>query len=262
MKKFFVAILCCLSFQLFGQDSPADYYEARWFVLDGDTLPYRILYPENYDRAKAYPLFLFLHGAGERGSDNELQLTHGASLFLKQENRQRFPCIVVFPQCPKNETWSWLDLGGNWRVERNWKINFPEDPEPAMKLVMALLDTLIYTEAIDVNRQYLSGLSMGGFGTFDLLARQPGRFAAAAPICGGGNSLLPCLYKQVPIWVFHGTIDSVVPVENSRKMVAALKRCGAKVKYTEYPDYDHNSWEGAFAEPDFLEWFFSHAKHE
>jgi predicted peptidase len=260
MKHFFVAILCCLSFHLFGQINPVDHYEARWFVLDGDTLPYRILYPENYDRTKTYPLFLFLHGAGERGADNEFQLTHGATLFLQEENRKDYPCIVVFPQCPKNETWSWLDLGDNWRTLRNWKINFPEDPEPSMKLVMALLDTLVNTEAIDVNRQYVSGLSMGGFGTFDLLARQPKRFAAAAPICGGGNSLLPCLYKEVPIWVFHGTVDSVVPVENSRKMVAALKNCGAEVKYTEYPDYDHNSWEGAFAEPDFLKWFFSHTR--
>ena len=260
MKHFFIAIICCLSFQLLGQNKPLDEYHSRWFVLNGDTLPYRILYPKDFDRSKTYPLFLFLHGAGERGTDNELQLVHGATLFLEEENRQNFPCIVVFPQCPKKETWSWLDLGDTWKTKRNWKINFPEDPEPAMKLVIALLDTLVSTEPIDEKRQYVAGLSMGGFGTFDLLARQPKRFAAAAPICGGGNSLLPCLYKETPIWVFHGAVDSVVPVENSRKMVDALKHCGAKVKYNEYPDYDHNSWDAAFAEPDFLAWFFSHSK--
>lgn len=260
MKLSITTFLIFIFIQLYGQGIPTKHYQPRWFILNGDTLPYRILYPDNYDRSKVYPLFLFLHGAGERGSDNELQLVHGASLFLKEENRKNFPCIVVFPQCPKNQTWSWLNIGEKQRSERNWKINFPEEPEPAMKLVMALLDTLIKTESVDLKRQYVAGLSMGGFGTFDLLARQPNRFAAAAPICGGGNSLLTCLYKETPVWIFHGALDRVVPVENSRKMVAALKDCKGNVKYTEYPDYDHNSWDGAFAEPDFLSWFFSHSR--
>lgn len=262
MKHLLFTFLCLLSIQTFAQKVPAEAYQARLFISDGDTLRYRILFPDNYSKSEKYPLFLFLHGAGERGSDNELQLVHGATLFLNEENRKKFPCIVVFPQCPAEQTWSWLDLGDSWKTKKNWKIDFPEDPEPSMKLVLSLLDTLVETEAVDINRQYVTGLSMGGFGTFDILARQPERFAAAAPICSGGNNLLAGLYaKNTAIWIFHGSIDSVVPVENSRKMVKAIQRFGGEIKYTEYPEYDHNSWDGAFAEPDFLKWFFFHQRN-
>lgn len=241
---------------------PMDFgaFQKKWFIQDGDTLPYRILYPETFDQGVKYPLFLFLHGAGERGNDNEAQLIHGASLFLDPHNRQRYPCIVVFPQCQAGSSWSRFERVAEAAPEAaQWETPFYENPTTPMRLVLALLDSLVQSGRVDVARIYVSGLSMGGFGTFDLLARRPGFFAAAAPICGGGNSLLVKLYgPNTPIWLFHGAKDSVVPVENSRKMYRALKAVGAEVRYTEYPDYDHNSWDGAFAEPDFLSWFFKH----
>ncbi len=232
-------------------------YKARYYIgQGGDTLPYRILLPEGYAAGKRFPLVLFLHGAGERGNDNALQLIHGAKLFARADIRTQYPAIVVFPQCAKDSYWA--------RVERDpqraqWDFPLWETPSRPMGLVMEMLDALIRTERVDTTRLYVAGLSMGGMGTFELLARQPGRFAAAIPICGGGNPLLAPLYaSRTPMWVFHGEADAVVPVGLSRKMVDAARSAGGKVRYTEYPGVNHDSWTPAFAEPDLLKWLFSH----
>jgi len=230
-------------------------YEKRTYTnSEGEELPYRILYPENYDENQEYPLVLFLHGAGERGNDNALQLKHGAELFLKKENREQFPAIVVFPQCAREDYWAYME-----RTESGVR-QFPYYAEPGTSLGLALelLNELIAEEGVDEDRLYLMGLSMGGMGTFETLARLPVRFAAAAPICGGGNTDLARLYAQnTDLWIFHGAEDVVVSPELSRAMYERLQTLGANVKYTEYPGVNHNSWENAFAEPDLLPWLFS-----
>jgi predicted peptidase len=250
-------IIYCLAFfilsgfQVYGQETNA--YLKKLFISEGDTLPYRILYPKDYDKNKSYPLVLFLHGSGERGRDNELQLVHGSSLFLEEDHQNDYPAFVVFPQCPKEGYWSDIE-----QVDGHRHFPFRVNPRPSMKLLLGLLNQLEEDLIIDPARRYLGGLSMGGFGTFELLARRPDYFAAAFPICGGGNPMLAGLYApNTALWVFHGAKDDIVLPENSRKVVAALEKLKADVRYTEYPEANHNSWDPAFAEPELLPWLFS-----
>lgn len=240
----------------FKPDNPV--FEKRIYLdANGDTLNYRILYPEHYNRKKKYPLVLFLHGAGERGYDNEAQLTHGSKLFLDAKNRKKYRAIVVFPQCkPAPDYWAHMVLNAKNGV--NYR-DFPvmEEPKPSMKRVMELLAKLQNEEAIDSNRLYIMGLSMGGMGTFELLSRMPNTFAAAVPICGGGEPSLVTRYaKNTPLWIFHGDKDDVVLPEYSRRMYAALQAAGADVQYMEFPGVKHNSWDNAFAEKGLLKWVF------
>jgi predicted peptidase len=234
-------------------------YEKHLFVQNGDTLPYRLLLPENYNSSKKYPLVLFLHGAGERGNDNEKQLVHGAKLFLKEENRKNFPAIIVFPQCPANSFWSNVQF----KMEDGKRVlEFQEAGEPtiAMKLAQELLFHIKQTYAVANKQIYVGGLSMGGMGTFEMVRRNPKLFAAAIPICGGGNPATASKLKKTKWWVFHGGKDDVVPVSLSEQMVGALKKVKASVKFTLYPDANHNSWDPAFAEPELLTWLFSQHK--
>ncbi len=226
----------------------------------GNVLPYRILYPQPYDKGKKYPLVLFLHGAGERGTDNEKQLTHGAKLFLDEKARQQFPAIVVFPQCPPESYWSSVKIDRGKRPTQ-FDFTYADHLNWPTEAAVELVKELVKTEAVDKKRLYLMGLSMGGMGTFEVLSRYPKRFAAATPICGGGDPDLARKYaRRVPLWVFHGDADSVVDVKYSREMVAKLKELGASVQYTEYPGVNHNSWDNAFAEPTLLPWLFGKRK--
>ena len=233
-------------------------YEKREFVRGTDTLRYRMLVPKNFKAKKKYPVVLFLHGSGERGNDNEKQLVHGGKLFADSANMQKFPAIVIFPQCPGNASWARMKS-----PRRPGVFEFATD-EPMTKpllLVSQLMDSLAGTKSVDKKRMYIGGLSMGGFGTFDMLARKPHVYAAAFPICGGGDSATVNRYgNNFPIWVFHGSADNVVKPENSRRMVTALTASGAKVKYSEYPAVGHDSWTNAFAEPGLLTWLFSKKK--
>jgi len=230
---------------------PVRAYEARTFSgPDGAMLPYRLLKPESYDPAKKYPLVILLHGAGERGADNEAQLKHGAPLFAKASVREKHPSFVFVPQCPKEQTWSavkgWTDPAA-----------FAEEPKPAMKLVLGAIEALQGEFSIDPDRLYLTGISMGGFGTWDLLIRQPERWAAAAPVCGGGDPERIAVAKGVAVWAFHGMEDKAVPVERSREMIAALEKAGGKPLYSEYPYVGHDSWTPAYSEPELLTWMFA-----
>lgn len=256
IRTILFALLFLLPATFYAQGK--DLYQKKQFQSsEGHTLPYRLLLPENYDSTQHYPLVLFLHGAGERGNDNELQLVHGADLFLEAENRQKFPAIVVFPQCQKNSFWADADFGGE-------QVTFPLKPKvnPDLGAVIELLDQLENELSVDQSRVYVGGLSMGGFGTFEILARQAHRFAAAFPICGGGNPALAPLYaKTVPTWVFHGDADAVVPVKLSQQMVAALQKAGGSVRYSQYFGVNHNSWDNAFREPDLLSWMFNQRRH-
>ncbi|WP_409966415.1 hypothetical protein PIECOFPK_00437 [Mycovorax composti] len=258
MKKIaLLLVLPCLLLSWTGlQAQQFELFEKHSFVQGSDTLPYRVLLPENYDASKKYPLVLFLHGAGERGSDNEKQLTHGAALFLQKENRSQFPAIVVFPQCSRASFWSNVKISSD---ENGRRFDFEDGGTPtvAMKLVMGLLEQLMVQYPIQKKQVYVMGLSMGGMGTFELVNRKPDLFAAAVPICGGANPIIAKNLKSVKWWVFHGAKDDVVPPKYSEAMVTAMKSQKVDVKFTLYPETNHNSWDATFAEPELLPWLFS-----
>ena len=254
MTKGFATLLLLFGFlTAFSQSFPS--FEKKEFLKGGDTLCYRIQYPLGYDAGKKYPLVLMMHGAGERGSDNEAELVWGGSLFADSAVRMKFPAIVVFPQCGTDDFWANLSFAPTDSIKFHMRSD--SAPKKAMGLVMHLLDELAGSGHVDTKRIYVGGLSMGGMGTFELLWRKPGFFAAAFPICGAGDPAQVGLYaRKFPIWVFHGGADPVVPVANSRLMVGALKKAKAKVTYTEYPGVGHDSWKNAFAEPGLLPWVF------
>lgn len=225
-------------------------FQTRVFEHQGNALPYRILFPEGFQRDKKYPLVIFLHGAGERGTDNSAQLVHGMNDFARPENRAKYPCFVIAPQCPQERRWVEVDWGAA-------KHTMPETPSIPLGVTIALLDTLQKELPVDADRVYVTGLSMGGYGTWDLAQRFPARFAAIAPICGGGDELQAPRLKLLPIWAFHGDQDTAVKPERSRNMIAAIKSAGGQPKYTEYPGVAHNSWSQTYADPKFFEWLFA-----
>ncbi len=234
-----------------AQDDPRERFEARTYRSpQGGELPYRLLRPRSDVRQEAYPLVLFLHGAGERGSDNKKQLVHGMADFASDEIMQKYPCYVVAPQCPAGQQW----VDTPWTADAH---TMPENPTAAMRLALELIGALADEFPIDARRLYVSGLSMGGFGTWDALQRQPQRFAAAVPICGGGDVALAKTIAHVPIWAFHGDADRVVKPKRSRDMVAALKEAGGAPRYTEYPGVGHNSWAATYRNPELYAWLFA-----
>ena len=241
----------------FAQDKSL--FTKEQFIKGGDTLQYRMLLPENFDPTKEYPVLFFLHGAGERGSDNEAQLMHGGKLFLKPEVRKDFPAIVIFPQCPKNDFWANVKFGDGKTAER---FSFQKGGKPgnSMSLLMGLLNKFKSEKFTDNDRFYVGGLSMGAMGTFELLRRKPKAFASAFAICGGDHVENVKKYKKIPLWVFHGGKDTTVPIEKSEIVVNELKRLNGNVKFSVYPEAGHNSWDSAFADPEFLSWLFSFKK--
>jgi predicted peptidase len=218
-------------------------------VSKGDTLPYRLLKPVNPTAMETFPLVIFLHGAGERGNDNEVQIKHITDLFLEERNRGKYPCYIIAPQCPKKKFWSEYNTKSDEQT-------LSETPTVQMKLVIELIEKISKEFPIDKSRIYITGLSMGGYGTWDLIARYPNKFAAAVPICGGGDAKTASVIKHIPIWAFHGSRDKIVPPVQSRKMIAALQDAGGLPGYTEYPDVEHNSWIHAYNEPHLIHWLF------
>lgn len=251
-----LVIFCCLQ-NITAQDLTA--FEKKIFIKGKDTLRYRVLYPEKYKKRKAYPLVLFLHGSGERGRDNEAQLIHGGKLFTDQNIRRNFPAIVVFPQSPSDSVWAQYK-----RVPNSAERVFLPDAAPTVPelLVKLLVDSLVENRIVDTRRLYIGGLSLGGFGTYDMLTRYPDYFAAAFPICGAAN--IPVFLErsmQIPLWIFHGALDNSVSPQYDRELFKAMVTRGVKtVMYTEYPMAGHNSWDSAFAEPKLLPWLFSNKK--
>lgn len=229
-------------------------YEKNIFVSSaGDTLPYRLLRPQSADESK-FPLVIFLHGAGERGTDNEKQLTHGGEMFRNPVNRDRYPAYVLFPQCPPDAYWAYPS-----RPKSLEPSDMPlEDAlTPQLAALMELIGRFLDSGQIDNRRVYLVGLSMGAMGVYDLAVRFPEVFAAAVPICGTVNPDRLQAAVRIPFRIFHGDADPIVPVEGSRAAYRALKKNGAQVDYVEYPGVDHISWNVAFAEKDFMSWLFA-----
>lgn len=254
--NFIVLLIGFLSQGIWAQN-----FQKEQYITSGDTLNYQILYPKNFSEDKQYPLLLFLHGAGERGSDNEKQLVHGSKLFLDAFNKEAYPAIVIFPQCPTEDYWS------NATIDREKKglerFIFPPNKAPtkALDLVMKLMDQYSQQPYANTKQIYVGGLSMGGMGTWELLERKPDLFAAAFVICGAGNPGAASKFAQnTPLWLFHGAQDDVVVPTYSINMVKALLENGATPSYSLYAHANHNSWDTAFSEPKLLPWLFS--KHK
>ena len=252
MKYLVLSLVLFLNVNLNSQE--LDLYEQKIFVIENDTLNYRILKPLNYDSTKQYPVHLFLHGAGERGNDNVSQLVHGSKLFLKKESREKYNSWVIFPQAPKYDWWGYKDP---------YKLNYNVKESKAMSLVVKLMDNFSKRNDVNQNKIYVSGLSMGGMGTFVILNLRPNMFAAATPICGDGDPNSVNNYaKKIPIWIFHGSDDKVVSPKKSLKMANAIIDAGGSPKITFYENVGHDSWNNAFAEEDFLKWIHSKTKKQ
>jgi predicted peptidase len=230
---------------------PIKAFEPREYVgTNGVPLKYRLIKPLGYQPGKKYPLVLFLHGAGERGDDNAITLKHAAKDFADPARRAKYPAYIVIPQCPKEKKWSEVD----WSKETS---DLPESASDSMQSIKELLDEMIENAGVDNDRIYITGLSMGGYGTWDAIARYPGFFAAAVPICGGGDPKTVDRFRKLPIWCFHGGKDRVVKPIRSQEMVAALQKVGSDIRYTEYPDAEHDSWSMTYSNPELYEWLFS-----
>ena len=233
----------------------------RTISVNGETYRFQVFVPENWDRNAKWPVILFLHGAGERGDDGILQTDIGFGHAIRQD-ASRWPAVVVMPQCRRDKLWVDADMQAQ---------------------ALAALDQSVHEFHGDRSRLYLTGLSMGGYGSWEMAAKHAKVFAAVVVICGGIHS--PPTYPplrvslvtdrkvtdpyaetarrigQTPVWIFHGGADDTVPVEESRKMAAALKDVGANFRYTEYPGVSHNSWDQAYAEPGLTAWLFSQRLH-
>ncbi|MBN1895656.1 T9SS type A sorting domain-containing protein [bacterium] len=248
------------------------------------TIPYRLCRPDAFDPAQVYPLVLALHGAGERGLDNEFPISAHrlAYAWSDTENQKKWPCYVLVPQCPENERW----------VDHDWATGpYLVDETPIsdeLLTVMDLLDSLMQVLPIDTNRIYVTGLSMGGYGTWDLIVRYPHQFAAAIPMSGAGDTTKASVLMHLPVWDFHGEVDSTVPVTGSRDMIAAMVKAGrhavythgmgsdrvvmtdpqiqaaidagANLLYTEWPGKNHVMWAESYDYPFLLPWVFSQDK--
>ena len=241
------ALTACSSTQPAARAKPASKQMAKEFTFKRTAsvrMNYLLFLPKDYEatREKRWPLILFLHGSGERGTDVWKVATHGPPKKVTED--PEFPFILVSPQCPEGRTWANEEL-------------------------LALLDEITSKYAVDSNRVYLTGLSMGGYGTWNLGLAYPEKFAALAPICGGAdliNAILssrekPQALKTLGVWSFHGEKDPVVPVEESRRMVEALKKIGVPdVKLTIYPEAGHDSWTETYKNPEFYRWLLAHER--
>ena len=229
------------------------------FTSDIGELNYRILYPKNFDKSKNYPLTLFLHGIAERGDDNELQLKYIDKVFLDQKKYIDFPSIVIFPQAPLSDNWSSRIL-----TENEIRQVFPKDASPtkSLQMVIKLMDSLSQENYVDKKRIYLSGLSNGAMGSFELLKERPNMFASAVLICGGGDpNWVKEFAKTTPVWIAHGSNDDVVHPNFSLEMAEAIIREGGSPKLTFYENIFHDSWYNVFSDPDYLKWMFSYSKN-
>jgi len=254
-------IFLTLSFFLLTQSGFARKHETgfldRTISLGGESYRYQVFVPQNFHSQKKWPVMLFLHGVGERGDDGLQQTDIGIAHAIRKD-ASRFPFIVVIPQCRKDKRWIHPDMQAQ---------------------ALGALEQSIKEFHGDRNHLYLTGLSMGGYGTWEMTAKYPGKFAAYVPICGGifGPAKVPDArvslvgdpnvrdpYAETarrigstPIWIFHGGADDTVPVEESRKMAAALRAAKANVRYTEYPGVGHNAWDKAYAEPELIPWLLA-----
>ncbi len=259
--KYFSRIICfvfCLICCLLANNSNAqiDRFNAQQYISpSGDTLRYRILYPDN-DPLRSTPLVIFLHGAGERGSDNQAQLKWGVMNFATDEMMALHPAVVIAPQCPSNQSWSNIE-----RVNNSTEAHLKPEPSKPMQLLRELIQQLIKDQHIDTTRIYITGLSLGGFGTFDAVERYPDLFAAALPVCGGGDVSKIATAAHIPMWICAGSDDPTVNPNYSVEMLIALRKAGAHPGFSLYPETGHFSWLYAYTDKHVIEWLFRQRKN-
>jgi len=239
-------VFLCMMFSTFclAADRTIDGFEPYVYRnASGETMPYRLFVPRGYNSDKQYPLVIWLHGAGGAGRDNRAQISgdqiSGTRTWTKPENQAKYPTFVLVPQSP-----------GNW-VDRLDELG------TGIRLVFEILDSVKTRFNIDPARLYLAGQSDGGYGTWNAVTQRPGVFAAAIPLCGGGDPKTAGRIATMPLWVFHGRRDTVVPVMESREMIEAIKKAGGDPRYTEYDRLGHDIWKRAFKEPDIVSWLFA-----
>ena len=261
MKKLFIFISLYFGFSTITSVH-AQTFESKSHTnasIASYSMPYRLFIPANYNPNNSYPLVLFLHGAGERGTDNNAQLTanKGATLWAETANQATHPCFVVAPQCPAGKQWVNTDWGnGSYSIDK-----VPMSNE--LKMVKNIIETLQTQYNIDASRLFIDGLSMGGYGTWDFILRYPTMFRAAIPMCGAGDPTKASLISTLPLWVFHSNDDAAVPVVGSRDMVNAINALGFNNRsqfYSEYLNKGHvSAYESALAEPNLVNWLFNTA---
>jgi predicted peptidase len=221
-----------------------DGFVARLYRNGPEAMPYRFFVPSGYDHQKKYPLIVWLHGAGGAGHDNLRQISGdqipGTRTWTKPDNQMRYPAFVLAPQSP-----------GRWADGSKDALSAP------LLLVVGILDSLKSQFNIDPLRIYLAGQSDGGYGVWELITKRPELFAAAIPLCGGGDPARAARVVKLAIWAFHGDADETIPVTASRQMIAAIKRAGGRPRYTEYRGTGHDIWTRAFAEPELIDWLFA-----
>jgi len=227
----------------------------------GERMPYRLFTPARLGPGRRYPLVVFLHGAGGSGSDNVKQL-QGANVFgglvwTLPENQSRHPAFVLAPQTDVNWACTLYDPKNPPKTIADIRFCPPEDVGIAARLAFEIIDSLLGTLPIDPARIYMTGHSMGGAGTWHMIAHRPRFFAAAVPVCGHPLPATAAAVKDVPIWNFHGEADEVEPVNTSRVMIDAIRQAGGKPRHTEYATVGHNVFRWAYTEPALVEWMFA-----
>jgi len=243
-----------LSHTAFTQFKPEEMMKPYVYTNEqGEALACQLWAPQFPKPDKKYPLILFLHGSGECGNDNILQTRAGLPTLLKRLVLLPDPVIVVAPQCQN----------GNWWVKKlamHPDYKAAKEPTPSLEVAVELCQHLIQAKQADPDRLYITGLSLGGFGTWDAIQRDPAFFAAAVPICGGGDPRFAASLKDLPLWVFHGREDKNVPVDTSRRMVQALQAAGSDVIYTEYEKGSHLIWDEAYSEKQLVPWLLKQTR--
>lgn len=239
MTRWLLTFLFLAPMTAFAADPPATGFQNKVFQnADGHTSPYVVFVPKGYDGTKPMPVILFLHGSGETKGGKKQPAEVGIGPAIRKREAT-FPFITVIPQSEK----------------RTWKAD-SEDGQRAL----AILAEVMKAYKTDPNRVYLTGLSMGGYGSWSLAAAHPEKWAALAPVCGGGDPNTVSKFQNIPVWCFHGAADKGVPVARSREMISALKTAGAKPKYTEYPGVPHNCWDKAYGTDELYSWLLEQGK--
>ena len=236
-------------------DMDRDFSKELLVSEDGYTLPYRLYIPKNYDCGVLYPVMIFMHGAGERGCDNEEQIKVALPHVFDDPESPVYNSIVIAPQCPENKQWVYTP----WVKGCYSSAEVTESRE--CQAVMEVLRHIVAEYNVDKSRIYVTGLSMGGFASWDLMTRHPSVFAAGMPVCGGGDPSAAKRLAEIPIRTFHGFLDGAVPVEGTREMYAAIKAQGkGRISYTEFEDGYHDIWDDVYSNTSNINWLFSNVK--
>jgi predicted peptidase len=261
MNRFLVALSFMVVPTLLSAQEKLGEFEVHSIQFTGgkytkETFKYLVLPPAKVEADKKYPLVLFLHGAGERGSNPAKNLRmHFPAHMAKAEQRAKFPCYLVVPQCRNGAMW----IDAHWSKRESSPLT--NKPNDQLAMAIAVLEKSMKTLPVDKQRVYLTGLSMGGFGSWELAMRRPELFAALAPVCGGGDERQAAKIKNIPIWTAHGDADGAVWVGRTRQLVESVKKSGGNIKYTEYKGVGHNSWTPFYTDKnEVVSWMFEQRK--